>query len=92
MSAIKIKSSGPLYKRCQFPSGALTGNLNVDHAMCILSLNIINDKIFLIEWFWFITLSVVSFVGAVFTLLTIACPSFRRVVIRQGLKDPEING
>ena len=50
--------------------------------MCILSLNIINDKIFLIEWFWFITLSVVSSVGAAFTLLTIACPSFRRVVIR----------
>ena len=42
-----------LFCRCQFPSGALTGNLNVDHAMCVLSLNIINDKIFLLEWIWF---------------------------------------
>ncbi len=29
----------------------MTGNLNVDYAMCVLSLNIINDKIFLIEWY-----------------------------------------
>ena len=86
MNAKQMKDESHLDRlhsnRCQFPSGALTGNLNVDHAMCILSLNIINDKIFLIEWFWFITLSVVSSVGAAFTLLTIACPSFRRVVIR----------
>ena len=49
-----------LFCRCQFPSGALTGNLNVDHAMCVLSLNIINDKIFLLEWIWFYILGVLK--------------------------------
>ena len=26
------------------------GTVNIDHALCVLSLNIVNDKIFLIEW------------------------------------------
>ena len=67
---------------CQFPSGALTGNLNVDHAMCVLSLNIINDKIFLIEWFWFFALAFISMLATILTSLVVACPKVRRLIIR----------
>ncbi len=65
----------------------MTGNLNVDHAMCILSLNIINDKIFLMEWFWFLSLTALSLAGTVATLLAIACPRFRRLIIRLRLRN-----
>ncbi|TRY66929.1 hypothetical protein TCAL_08031 [Tigriopus californicus] len=77
----------PTVTSCQFPSGALTGNLNVDHAMCVLSLNIINDKIFLIEWFWFITLAFMSLLASFCTFLIIICPRFRRFLIRMKLRS-----
>ena len=76
------KNVWPNYFRCQFPSGALTGNLNVDHAMCVLSLNIINDKIFLLEWLWFALLSILTLFSLFSTLIFVMFPSFRRFWIR----------
>ena len=68
--------------RCQFPSGALTGNLNVDHAMCVLSLNIINDKIFLLEWIWFYVLALASSFSLISTAILVILPPSRKLWIR----------
>ena len=68
--------------RCQFPSGALTGNLNVDHAMCVLSLNIINDKIFLLEWIWFYVLALASSFSLISTVILVILPPSRKLWIR----------
>ena len=68
--------------RCQFPSGALTGNLNVDHAMCVLSLNIINDKIFLLEWIWFYILALASSLSLISTAILVILPPSRKLWIR----------
>ena len=72
----------PLPFSCQFPSGALTGNLNVDHAMCVLSLNIINDKIFLLEWVWFYSLAFISLCASLLTATSIMCARVRRIIVR----------
>ena len=50
----------PTVTSCQFPTGSLTGTVNIDHALCVLSLNVVNDKIFLVEWCWFLFLTMVS--------------------------------
>lgn len=68
--------------RCQFPSGALTGNLNVDHAMCVLSLNIINDKIFLLEWMWFYVLALVSTASLISSVILVILPPSRKLWLR----------
>ena len=68
--------------RCQFPSGALTGNLNVDHAMCVLSLNIINDKIFLLEWLWFYILALASSLSLISSAILVILPPSRKLWIR----------
>ncbi|XP_040566683.1 innexin inx2 [Lepeophtheirus salmonis] len=68
----------PTVTSCQFPSGAVTGSLNVDHAMCVLSLNIINDKIFLLEWFWFFTLLWISLSNITLSFAQILFRNFRR--------------
>ena len=68
--------------RCQFPSGALTGNLNVDHAMCVLSLNIINDKIFLLEWLWFYVLALASSFSLISSAILVILPPSRKLWIR----------
>ena len=71
-----------LFCRCQFPSGALTGNLNVDHAMCVLSLNIINDKIFLLEWLWFYVLALASTASLISSAILVILPPSRKLWLR----------
>ena len=71
-----------LFCRCQFPSGALTGNLNVDHAMCVLSLNIINDKIFLLEWLWFYILALASTASLISSAILVILPPSRKLWLR----------
>ena len=71
-----------VFFRCQFPSGALTGNLNVDHAMCVLSLNIINDKIFLLEWLWFYILALVSSASVIISVILVILPPSRKLWLR----------
>ena len=42
---LKICKNGQNLTKASTP-----GTVNIDHALCVLSLNIVNDKIFLIEW------------------------------------------
>merc|ERR1719295_774330 len=83
LTANPMCSLFPTVTSCQFPSGALTGNLNVDHAMCVLSLNIINDKIFLLEWCWFAVLALLNSVSLLGTAIFACFPSIRKYWIRR---------
>ena len=50
--------------------------------MCVLSLNIINDKIFLLEWCWFFVLAILTSISLVGTAIFVTFPSFRKYWIR----------
>lgn len=62
--------------------------------MCILPINIINEKIYVFLWFWFYFLAVASVVAIVYRVLTIVIPRIRvlatqsrcRVVNREALE------
>ena len=47
------------------------------NGLCILSQNIINEKIFLALWFWYVSLMAISSVFFVYRMLTIVVPSVR---------------
>ena len=72
----------PTVTSCQFPTGSLTGTVNIDHALCVLSLNIVNDKIFLFEWGWFLFLLMVAAISSCSRVLTLALPSLRVAMLR----------
>jgi len=48
---------------------------------CILSQNIINEKIYLFLWFWFVLMFVISALQMIFEIAIFAIPSFRSFVI-----------
>jgi len=50
-------------------------------ALCLLSQNIINEKIYLFLWFWFVLMFVVSAIQLIFEIAIFAIPSFRSFVI-----------
>ena len=72
----------PTVTSCQFPSGSLTGTVNIDHALCVLSLNIVNDKIFLIEWFWFFFLILIAIISSFSRGLTLILPYLRIAMLK----------
>ena len=72
----------PTVTSCQFPSGSLTGTVNIDHALCVLSLNIVNDKIFLVEWFWFFFLIIIAIISSFSRALSLIFPYLRIAMLK----------
>lgn len=60
----------PKLTKCTFHKFGQSGSIQVHDALCVMSLNIINEKIYTILWFWFIFLMFVTTVGLIWRILT----------------------
>jgi hypothetical protein len=84
----------PRLTKCTFHRYGSSGDVQRHDAMCILPINIINEKIYVFLWFWFYFLAVASVVAIVYRALTIVIPRIRilatqsrcRVVNREALE------
>merc|ERR1712109_371052 len=61
---------------CLVKTVSTSSHVQESNALCILSQNIINEKIYLFLWFWFVLMFVVSGIQLIF-----AIPIFRSFVI-----------
>ena len=50
----------PRVTKCTFPKYGPSGQIQRHDAQCILPINILNEKIFVFLWFWFIILAVMT--------------------------------
>merc|ERR1712062_406566 len=66
---------------CLVKTVSTSNQVQESNALCILSQNIINEKIYLFLWFWFVLMFVVSAIQLIFEIATFAIPSFRSFVI-----------
>jgi len=71
----------PKVAKCQFSKYGPSGTVQNHDALCVLPLNIINEKIYIFIYFWFVFLAAVSCVGLVYRLLTIVSHSLRVNII-----------
>jgi len=71
----------PTKVKCLVKTVGTSGAYEESHALCILSLNIINEKIYLVLWFWFVVMFVISATQLIFEIAIFTIPSFRRLVI-----------
>ena len=65
------------------PSGTITKH----DGLCILALNIINEKIFVFLWFWFVALAIVTALSLIYRIATLASLSLRVRVIKKKLHN-----
>jgi len=72
----------PRMTKCTFHRYGSSGDVQRHDALCILPLNIINEKIYVFLWFWFVFLAVVSGVIIIYRLIVIFFPHFRYVTLR----------
>merc|ERR1719318_2423554 len=71
----------PKVTKCTFHKYGPSGTITTHDGLCILALNIINEKIFVFLWFWFVFVAIVSIITIIYRLIVIAVPRLRVNII-----------
>lgn len=61
----------PKVTKCDFFKYGPSGSIQKLDALCVMALNIVNEKIYLVLWFWFLLLLIVTIIGLLWRLTTI---------------------
>jgi len=72
----------PKVTKCTFHKYGPSGTIQTIDGLCILPLNIINEKIYVFLWFWFIFVAVVSAIHFVYRLAVMFIPRLRTNLLR----------
>jgi len=72
----------PRIASCDFVRFGAGGGQESKNALCILGLNMINDKIFLVIWFWYFILLIIGSCRLVYRILTITFWKIRYRLIK----------
>ena len=56
----------PKVAKCTFTKSGPTGTIQTFDGLCVLPINIINEKIYLFMWFWFIILAIITAIFMVY--------------------------
>jgi hypothetical protein len=68
----------PRITKCQFHKYGPSGTLQRHDIMCVLALNIINEKIYVMLWFWLITVALITSIYLISVLVVICVPAMRK--------------
>ncbi|XP_037934983.1 innexin inx7-like [Teleopsis dalmanni] len=61
----------PKVTKCHFQKFGPSGSLQLHDTLCVMALNIINEKIYAILWFWYAFLFIVTALGLIWRVLTL---------------------
>ncbi|KOC65364.1 Innexin inx7 [Habropoda laboriosa] len=65
----------PKVTKCVFHMYGPSGTIQNYDALCVMALNIVNEKIYVLLWYWFIILSVITGLGLLWRVLTMVLHS-----------------
>ena len=68
--------------KCTFHKYGTSGNIENHDVLCILPLNIVNEKIYIFLWFWFLVLGLLSFLVVLYRFIIIFSPYIRAYILR----------
>merc|ERR1712241_1446813 len=71
----------PKVTKCTFHKYGPSGTVTRHDGLCILALNIINEKIYVFLWFWFVGVAIMSGLAIIYRMVVILVPSLRVSVI-----------
>ena len=76
----------PRVTKCTFHKFGASGTIQKLDALCVLALNILNEKIYIFLWFWFIILAALSGIALAYSMAVILLPSSREWIIKKRFK------
>ncbi|KAH0550653.1 innexin inx3 [Cotesia glomerata] len=82
----------PRLTKCTFHKYGASGSIQKLDALCVLALNIINEKIFIFLWFWFIILAIMSGVALLYSMAVVLLPSTRETILKKRFKFSTASG
>jgi hypothetical protein len=68
--------------KCTFEKYGPSGTIEVVDGLCVLALNIMNEKIYILLWFWFVSLAILSGLQLIWRLATLASARLRESILR----------
>merc|ERR1719415_17297 len=72
----------PKMTKCTFHKFGPSGTVQKFDGLCVLPLNIINEKIYVFLWFWFIILTVVSGMQMIYRFIVLMSPRLREMLLK----------
>jgi len=73
----------PRVTKCTFHKFGASGSIQKHDALCILALNILNEKIYIFLWFWFIILALLSGLALIYSTAVVLLPSTRETILKR---------
>ena len=67
----------PRMTKCFFHQGGRSLTIEKHDALCILPLNVVNEKIYIFLWFWFVMLTFLSSLTLLYRISVIISPRIR---------------
>jgi len=71
----------PRIASCEYWRWGTGGEQENINAICILALNIINDKVFLVLWWWFVLISLIATIRLIYRFIQCRCAFLRYQLI-----------
>ncbi|XP_025195989.1 innexin inx2-like [Melanaphis sacchari] len=72
----------PKVTKCIFKKYGPSGSIQTFDGLCLLPLNILNEKIFVFLWFWFWFIAIISVLNTVYRTVIILIPVFRLLLLK----------
>ncbi|XP_050308386.1 innexin shaking-B isoform X1 [Anthonomus grandis grandis] len=72
----------PRMTKCTFRKYGASGDEEKHDALCILPLNVVNEKIYVFLWFWFIILAILTLMTVIYRIIIIFSPRMRVYLLR----------
>lgn len=72
----------PRMTKCTFYKYGVSGEVERHDAICILPLNVVNEKIYIFLWFWFIILMLLTTITLAYRVVIIFSPRMRVYLLR----------
>ncbi|XP_011307445.1 innexin inx3 [Fopius arisanus] len=82
----------PRITKCTFHKFGASGTIQKLDALCVLALNILNEKIFIFLWFWFIILAAMSGLALLYSMAVVLLPSTRETILKRRFKFSTSSG
>jgi len=72
----------PRVTKCTYFKYGPSGTIQNHDAMCVLPVNIVNEKIYVFIWFWLVLMSALSVFSVIYHIFTMVTPSVTKMILR----------
>lgn len=72
----------PSMTKCTFKQYGRSGTVQLHDALCVLPLNVVNEKTYIVIWYWFVIWAVCLIVLMIYRLMFISCRLLRPRLIQ----------